>query len=100
MMSFYFLAGITIHDHDMYQKYLEEAGEVFSKYKGTYLAVDTSPEVVEGDWVEGQRAVLIRFDSREDFVAWYHSSEYQDILKYRMAAAQCNTILVNGLDGP
>lgn len=92
-MSVYFIASIRIHDPGKYQKYLDRAGEIFAPYKGEYLAVDKAPEVLEGKWDYG-RAVLIRFDTKEDFEAWYRSDAYQDILKYRSEAADCDTILI------
>ena len=42
------------------------------------------------------RAVLIRFDSKDDFETWYQSDEYQGILKHRLSAAECDTILIRG----
>jgi uncharacterized protein (DUF1330 family) len=94
-MSYYFVASIRIRDDKEYQKYLDGAGEVFARYRGTYLAVDNEVEVIEGQW-NYDRSVLIRFDSREDFQAWYQSNDYQEILKYRLSAADCDTILVKG----
>jgi len=94
-MSYYFLAHIKIHDKGEYQKYLNRADEVFARYKGTYLVVDSHPEVLEGEW-DYDRAVVIQFESREDFMEWYHSEDYQEILKFRLKAADCDTILVKG----
>lgn len=94
-MSVYFMATISIHNSNEYQHYLDRADTIFSKYRGTYLAVDNSPEVLEGAWGRG-RSVLIHFDTRKDFDAWYGSEEYQEILKYRLSAAECNTILIQG----
>ena len=94
-MSYYFMANIRISDPQEYQKYLDSSGEIFAKYKGTYLAVDNDTEVLEGDWTYS-RAVLISFPSREDFLAWYNSAEYQEILKYRLSASECDTILIQG----
>ena len=96
-MSFYFMAGISIKDGDEYKHYLEQVDGVFERYRGRYLAVDDHPEVLEGKW-ESERAVLISFETREDFDAWYRSKEYQEILKYRLRAAECNTILFEGKD--
>ena len=96
-MSFYFMAGISIKDGDEYKRYLEQVDGVFERYRGRYLAVDDHPEVLEGKW-ESERAVLISFETREDFDAWYRSKEYQEILKYRLRAAECNTILFEGKD--
>lgn len=96
-MSYYFVANIRIHNPKDYQKYIDGVDDVFMKYNGRYLAVDNHPELLEGDW-HYSRFVIISFNSRKDFEAWYHSSEYQQILKYRLAAAACDTILVKGLD--
>ena len=94
-MSVYFMANIRIHDRKEYQLYLDRADEIFANYKGTYLAVDSVPEVLEGDCEHG-RAVLVHFENKEDFDAWYGSDEYQEILQLRLSAADCNTILIKG----
>ena len=94
-MSHYFMASIRIRDDREYQKYIDRAGEIFSQYNGTYLAVDNDPRVLEGEW-DYSRAVLIRFDTRDDFEAWYRSDDYQEILKHRLQAADCDTILIEG----
>ena len=95
-MSVYFMASIRIKDEQEYQLYLDRADEIFARYKGTYLAVDKHPEELEGSW-NYSRAVLIRFESSADFEAWYHSAEYQEILQYRLSAAQCDGILIEGI---
>jgi len=94
-MSVYFMASIRIHDPLEYKKYLDRSGEIFARYGGSYLAVDERPEVLEGSWEYG-RAVLIQFDTQEDFEAWYHSDDYQEILQHRCTAADCDTILIHG----
>ncbi len=96
-MSYYFLAQITIHDEAEYQKYIAGSSEAFLPYKGRYLAVDNEPLELEGKW-EHERAVLIEFPSQEDFKDWYHSAAYQEILRHRLKAADCNTILIKGLE--
>lgn len=96
-MSYYFIAQIAIKDQTEYQKYINKAGQVFEKYKGEYLAVDNAPQLLEGTW-NYTRAVIIRFNSKKDFEAWYRSEDYQTILKHRLTAADCDTILVKGLE--
>jgi uncharacterized protein (DUF1330 family) len=89
------MANIKVHDFQEYQKYLDGAEEVFSRFNGTYLAVDSQPEVLEGSW-DYSRVVLIRFENKEDLKAWYGSGEYQEILKYRLSASHCDSLLVHG----
>jgi uncharacterized protein (DUF1330 family) len=96
-MSYYFIAQIRLNDKKEYQKYIEKSDEVFSKYRGEYLAVDNHPVILEGKW-NYSRVVLIRFKSEEDFRQWYQSAEYQSILNYRLQAADCDTILIKGME--
>jgi len=95
-MSYYFIAQIKINDESEYQKYIDKSEDVFKKYKGTYLSVDNEPTLLEGEW-DYTRTVLIEFKSKNDFDAWYHSDEYQDILTHRLKGAVCDTILIKGL---
>lgn len=96
-MSYYFIAQITVNDTKEYQKYLDKAETVFRRYEGEYLVVDDTPEVLEGTW-DCTRTVVIRFSSKDDLKAWYYSQDYQLILKYRLKAAVCNTIMAKGLN--
>ena len=96
-MSAYFAANIRIHDPQTYEQYLAAVDGVFEKYRGKYLAVDGAPSVLEGDW-DYTRFVLIEFPSEKDLRDWYESDDYQDILKFRLKGAQCDSLLVRGLD--
>jgi len=96
-MSCYFIANILIRDEEEYLLYLTEAGNIFERYNGQYLAVDDQPEVLEGTW-NYTRTVLIRFGSKDDFHQWYNSEAYRKILKHRLKGGVCDTILVNGND--
>ena len=95
-MKYYFVANIKIQDQKEYQKYLEKADAVFSKYNGKYIAVDSSPLRIEGKW-DYSKSVIIEFKTKKDFEDWYFSEEYQKILKFRLNAANCDSILIEGL---
>lgn len=95
-MSYYFIANIKIIDEETYNKYLERADEVFKKFNGKYLVVDDHPVILEGTW-DYTRTVVIEFLSKSDFDDWYTSVEYQELLKYRLEASVCNTILAKKL---
>jgi uncharacterized protein (DUF1330 family) len=95
-MSYYFIAHIKINDMEEYQKYLDKARDVFKKYNGKYISLDNEPEILEGSW-DYTKVVLIRFDKKTDFYDWYNSAEYQEILKFRLEAAHCDSILAKGI---
>ncbi|MFZ1290122.1 MAG: DUF1330 domain-containing protein [Melioribacteraceae bacterium] len=94
-MSYYFIANIKINDENEYQKYLDDVDIVFKKFNGKYLAVDESPNILEGSW-HYTKSVLIQFETKKDFDDWYYSEEYQKILKFRLNAADCDSILIKG----
>ena len=95
-MSYYFITQIKIKDEIEYQKYLDKSKNIFTKFNGEYLSVDNAPVILEGKW-DYTRTVLIKFNSKTDFEDWYNSIEYQVILKYRLNAADCDTLLIKGL---
>jgi uncharacterized protein (DUF1330 family) len=96
-MNYYFVAQIRIHDPLEYEMYLDKFDEIFSRYKGQYLAIDESPAILEGDW-NYTKSVLIKFNSKQEFEAWYYSGEYQKILKHRLNASKSDTILIEGVE--
>lgn len=96
-MDYYFVAHIRINDAQEYQKYIDQAGVIFKKYNGEYLSIDNEPIILEGKW-DYTRTVLLKFKSKSDFDSWYSSPEYQEILKHRLHAADCDTVLIKGLE--
>jgi len=96
-MNYYFIAQIKINNEKEYQKYIEKSDYILKKYNGKYLSVDNNPVILEGKW-KYTRIVVIKFNSKSDFDNWYNSNEYQEILKYRLNASDCDTILMKGLN--
>ena len=96
-MIHYFVAQTRINDRDEYAHYLERFDEIFSRFKGEYLAIDETPALLEGNW-DYNKSVLIRFNSKEDFEAWYYSEDYQEIMKYRTNSSDSDIILIKGLE--
>ena len=92
-MSAYFIANIRINNAVEYQNYIERVDEVFSKFNDKYLKVDNSPVVLEGTW-DYSRLVLIEFPDGDSLTKWYTSNKYQAILKHRLLAAECDTIMI------
>lgn len=63
------------------------------------LAVDSGPRVLEGDW-HGDRTVVLEFESVEAARAWYESAGYGEAKPLRLAAADCNAVIVEGFEMP
>lgn len=96
-MMVYLIAQVNIHDPARYAQYGNGFMDIFSQYKGRILAVEESPQVLEGDW-DYTRTVLLEFPSEEEANAWYHSDAYQELAAHRIAASDANITLINGLE--
>jgi len=95
-MSVYLIAQINIEDRDAYSRYESGFSDIFSRYGGTILSVDEAPETLEGSWVY-TRTVLLEFPSESKALSWYHSPEYQDLARHRLASSSANIAMVKGL---
>jgi uncharacterized protein (DUF1330 family) len=96
-MAYYFVAQTRIVDPDEYSHYLEKFEEVFSKYRGEYIAVDESPLLLEGKW-DYNKSVILKFGSKKDFEDWYYSRDYMEIMKHRLSSSASDIILLEGLE--
>ena len=64
---------------------------------GQYLARGGKQEPLEGDILLGNRTVIIRFDSYEKAIEWYHSNEYTQLVKLRQAGSNGSLMVVEGV---
>ena len=97
-MAVYGVAHITIHDRAAYDRYSAAFMEVFARYKGTVLAVDETPEVIEGEWT-ATRLVMMSFPDAASFHDWFDSPAYQAIAEHRHAGSTGVVLLAKGLPG-
>ena len=95
-MTAYAIATLNIHDRDTYAKYEADFMSVFAQFAGKVLAVDETPETLEGEW-PFTRTVIIEFPSKQDLRAWYESDGYQRILKHRLDASTGNVVVLDAL---
>jgi uncharacterized protein (DUF1330 family) len=97
-MSVYAIAHLWIHDPVRYGRYVERFMEVFRKYKGSVLAADERPVVLEGPW-DGNKVVVLSFPDERALREWAESAEYQEIAKDRKAGARSVIVMVRGIEG-
>lgn len=94
-MPCYFLARLTIHDPAGYALYLAGTDAPLARCGARVLAVDDSPQVLEGTW-PGSRTVLIAFPDETSARAWYDSPEYQAIAQHRHRSATTDAVFLTG----
>lgn len=95
-MSVYALAQLRVHDPERYGRYMSRFMPVLTKYNGKLLAADDTPRVLEGQWWDRNKVVLMQFDDAAAFRAWATSPEYTEISGDRKAGADAVVLLING----
>ncbi|EUA30388.1 4Fe-4S single cluster domain protein [Mycobacterium xenopi 4042] len=91
----YIILTEAIKDPEGMKAYGQAAGAAMGGVN--ILAVDTSPQVLEGNW-HGDQTVVLEFDSVEAARKWYESEAYQNAAKLRQAAADCNAVIISGFE--
>lgn len=95
-MTVYALAQLRIHDRERYGRYMARFMDVFGRFNGRVLAADDAPVVVEGDWSDRNKAVLLQFPDAASFYAFADSPEYAEIAVDRKAGADAVILLIQG----
>ncbi len=90
----YILITEDVKDPAGMAEYAKLAGKAMTN--ATLLAFDQKPETIEGRW-HGTQTVLLEFESVDAAREWYHSDAYQEAVKLRQAAADCNGVILTGL---
>jgi uncharacterized protein (DUF1330 family) len=80
-----------------FAEYAQKAAQLSARYGGEYLVRGKATEVLEGTAFESQVAVLTRFPTREQALAFYRSDEYAALKPLR---AGTGTYDVGVFDAP
>jgi uncharacterized protein (DUF1330 family) len=96
-MTVYVIAQLQFKDRAVYNRYQAAFAPVFARHKGTVLAADDQPTVLEGDWPR-DKVVLLSFPDEDAYREWADSPEYQAIAVDRVAGADNIALLVRGID--
>lgn len=90
----YWIAMVDVTDPETYKKYIASNGVAFAKYGATFPVRGGRHTCPEGP--AGNRHVVIEFPSYEVALACYGSPEYQEALKFRLAASTGQVVIVEG----
>ena len=94
MKKGYWMVSVNITDPENYPKYIAASKAAFDKYGAKFLARGGRFESPEGP--TGTRNVIIEFESFEQALSCYHSPEYQEALKLRLAYSNAHAVIVEG----
>ena len=96
-MATYFLVDIEeITDAEAYEGYKKGVAATVEQYGGRFLVRGGAYEVVEGEW-ESARLVVVEFEDKEHFRAWYDSPEYSKLKVIRFGASRSRAVVVQGV---
>ena len=90
----YWIALIDVRDPEIYKQYIEANAKAFAKYGAKFIVRAGRHENPEKP--TGNRHVVVEFESYDVAVACYHSPEYQEASKYRLAASTGHLVIVEG----
>jgi len=97
-MSAYLVCMVRVDDAETYKKYTAKTPGFITKHGGKFLVRGGEVETVEGPEFK-DRLVLVEFPSVEHAKTFYHSPEYQEIVKYRHDSSEATFLLVPGVAG-
>ncbi|MCB1718893.1 MAG: DUF1330 domain-containing protein [Candidatus Competibacteraceae bacterium] len=96
-MAAYIIARVNVKDPATYQQYTAQTPGAIARFGGRFIARGGRMELLEGNNTDLNRTVLIEFPSYEQALNFYHSAEYQEIVKLRWQAADSQVLLVEGV---
>ena len=97
-MPVYLVADIDVHDPATYDQYSQAAQPTFVGYgQVKYLVRGGEVTPLEGEW-KPKRFFIIRFEDREQAMAWYNSPEYREAMRLREASSTSNLFMIEGVD--
>lgn len=93
-MAAYWIAHVEVSDPDAYGEYAKLATAAIAAHGGEFLARATRTIWLEGR--ERERNVIVRFPSVEDAERCYNSADYQEALKFALAASERDLCIIEG----
>ncbi len=98
MADYYVIADVRIDDPDEYKKYMSGAKPIVERFGGEFLVRGGEFQVIEGDYFQPRRLVVIRFPTKEVFESFYQSPEYQQVRQIRLPVSDMVMVGVEGYD--
>ena len=95
MKKRYIIGQITVSDKKNYQRYASETENIIKNFGGRYLIEGGNQIIAEGE-PQGNRDVVVEFDTLEKAKEFYESEEYAKIIDIRKENSTGYILLVEG----
>lgn len=97
MTAYFIFDNVEVTDAAGLARYASMAPQTVADHGGRYLAVASTPDVVEGD--PGLTSVvIIEFPDVRTARAWYDSPAYQSLKELRQRSVRNNGVIIAGID--
>lgn len=93
----YWVVNLEVSDPETYKQYQAFVRPFLAANEGRFIVRGGQHSVVEGE--VGSRVVVVEFLSYDHALRAYHSAEYQEAMKTRLASSTANFAIVEGFDG-
>ena len=97
-MAAYVIVSATFNNIEQAYPYFRKSNALIYKYGGEILSKTSDITVLNGRY-DYQRAVILRFPTKEDVLACFNSDEYRSVVRLCPADAIVNQILVPDYTG-
>lgn len=94
-MAAYVIGEIEVTDPALYEEYRKQVLAVVTKYGGRFVVRGGKVDAKEGGW-NPKRIVVLEFPSMAQAQKWYHSPDYEPLIKLRQRASKGKLIIVEG----
>lgn len=92
----YWLGHIDIEDFGGYRAYVKLILPLLKRWDGVLLVAGGDKDLVEGDL--RRHSVVVEFPSYQRALDCYHSDEYGEVMKLRLASGVADCVIVEGYD--
>lgn len=91
-MPAYMVFEIEVTDRAAYDVYLKSAGPMLAQAGGVFIFSSSDITPLEGGWTPPSVSV-VRFESKEQALSYYHSPAYQEMAAMRAKASRARGVL-------
>ena len=95
MSKGYWVVRANISDAEEYSKYVQVATDIIAKYNGHFLI--RGGDQIEFEESGFERTVVVEFNSFEDALQCYKSTDYQSALKFVKNSSKRYVSIVKGV---
>jgi uncharacterized protein (DUF1330 family) len=96
-MPVYVVNAYDINDFETFKEYPPKVAELLPKHGGKVLAMDTSPQVLEG--TPRTMNAIVEFPSEQAANNFYNDPAYQSIIHLRhKSSSNCTMLVLKGFE--